>query len=260
MTKINRLVLLTVACLAAMTGCALAGPKRIPAADVKPGQYAQVLETKGAGAVRIQYVLYIPQDYAKAKEPWPLVLFLHGLGERAPDIEKVKKHGPPKLIARGKRFPFICISPQCPAKSWWPKEVGALKALLDDVAVRYNVDTDRVYVTGLSMGGFGTWALAIDQPKRFAAIAPICGKGVPGKVARIKHVPTWVFHGAKDRTVPLKASEEMVAALKAAGAEPKFTVYPDAGHDSWTATYANPEFWKWLLAQRRAGSGSSRLR
>jgi len=258
----NRLMLLTVACLVAMAGCALAGPKRIPAAEVKTGQYAQVLETKGAGAVRIQYLLYVPQDYAKAKEPWPLVLFLHGAGERGDNLDKVKVHGPPKLVARGKEFPFICISPQCPAKAWWdrPREIAALKALLDDAAARYNVDTGRVYVTGLSMGGFGTWALAIDQPKRFAAIAPICGKGDPEKVAAIKHVPTWVFHGAKDRTVPLKRSEEMVEALKAAGAEPKFTVYPDAGHDSWTATYNNPDFWKWLLAQRRAGSGSSRLR
>ena len=251
MTKMNRVMLLNVACLVAMTGCALAGPKRIPAADVKTGQYAQALETKGAEAGRIQYLLYIPQDYAKAKEPWPLVLFLHGAGERGDNLEKVKVHGPPKLAARGKQLPFICISPQCPAKSWWPKETKALVALLDDVAARYNVDTDRVYLTGLSMGGFGTWALAIDQPKRFAAIAPICGKGDPEKVAAIKHVPAWVFHGGKDRTVPLKASEVMVEALKAAGAEPKFTVYPEAGHDSWTATYDNPDFWKWLLAQRR---------
>ncbi len=251
MTKMNRRMLLNVACLVALAAGALAGAKRVPPAEVKTGQYAQVLETEAATAGRIEYWLYIPADYAGAKEPLPLVVFLHGLGERAPEIEKVKKHGPPKLIARGKPFPFICISPQCPAKSWWPKETKALVALLDEIGAKYNVDKDRVYLTGLSMGGFGTWALAIDQPKRFAAIAPICGKGDPAKVARIKHVPTWVFHGAKDRTVPLKASEDMVEALKAAGATPKFTVYPDAGHDSWTATYASDDFWKWLLAQRR---------
>jgi len=251
MPKTSRLLLLSLGCLVAMTGCALAGPKRIPPDEVKTGQYAQALETEATKAGRIEYWLYIPQDYAKAKEPWPLVLFLHGLGERAPEIEKVKKHGPPKLIARGKEFPFICLSPQCPANSWWPNETKAVVALLDEIEAKYNVDKDRVYVTGLSMGGFGTWALAIDQPKRFAAIAPICGKGDPTKVAAVKDVPTWVFHGGKDRTVPLTASQVMVDALKAAGAEPKFTVYPDAGHDSWTATYANPEFWTWLLAQRR---------
>ncbi len=251
MPKMNRLLLLSVACLAAVAAGALAGPKRVPPAEVKTGQYAQVLETGATKAGRIEYWLYIPAGYAGAKEPLPLVVFLHGLGERAPEIEKVKKHGPPKLIARGKPFPFICISPQCPAKSWWPQETKALVALLDEIEAKYNVDKDRVYLTGLSMGGFGTWALALDQPRRFAAIAPICGKGDPGKVARIKHVPTWVFHGGKDRTVPLKASEEMVEALKAAGGRPKFTVYPDAGHNSWTVTYNNPDFWKWLLAQRR---------
>ena len=251
MPKMNRLPLLTLACVIAATGCALAGPKPIPPAEVKTGQHAQVLETKAAATGRIEYWLYIPADYAKAKEPWPLVLFLHGAGERGDNLDKVKVHGPPKLVARGKPLPFICISPQCPAKSWWPMETKALVALLDEIGATYNVDKDRVYLTGLSMGGFGTWALAIDQPKRFAAIAPICGKGDPKKVAAIKHVPTWVFHGGKDRTVPLKRSEEMVEALKAAGAEPKFTVYPEAGHDSWTKTYEDPEFWKWLLAQRR---------
>jgi len=251
MPKMDRLLVLSLACLIAACGCAVAGAKRMPAANVKTGQYAQVLQTKAAASGRIAYLLYIPPDYAKATEPWPLVLFLHGAGERGEDLEKVKKHGPPKLAARGKQWPFICVSPQCPAKSWWPKETEALKTLLDDVAARYHVDTDRVYLTGLSMGGFGTWALAIDQPNRFAAIAPICGKGDPKKVAAIKDVPTWVFHGGKDKLVPLKASQVMVEALKAAGAAPKFTVYPDAGHDSWTATYNSAEFWKWLLAQRR---------
>lgn len=108
-----------------------------------------------------------------------------------------------------------------------------------------------MYLTGLSVGGYGTWLLAAAHPEKFAAIAPICGGGNPADARKLAKLPTWVFHGAKDPTVPLKRSEEMVEALKAAGAYPKFTVYPEAGHDSWTATYDNPEFYQWLLAQKR---------
>ncbi len=131
-----------------------------------------------------------------------------------------------------------------------------LNALLDSVIKEYHVDKDRVYLTGLSMGGFGTWALAAAFPGKFAALAPICGGGSPADAAKLARLPIWVFHGAKDNTVPLKRSEEMVEALKAAGGHPKFTVYPDAGHDSWTATYDNPEFYQWLLAQKRSRPSS----
>lgn len=256
MSKFSQVALATLVCGILAAGCAggKAGATRPDAAKaVQTGQYAQALEPVEGQHKGIKYLLYIPEDYAKAKKPWPVVLFLHGAGERGEDLEKVKVHGPPKLAGQGKAMPFICVSPQCPEKSWWSgdDQVAALKALLDDVEARYRVDKDRVYVTGLSMGGFGTWALAIDQPKRFAAIAPICGKGDPAKVAVIKDVPAWVFHGAKDGAVPTKESEVMVDALKAAGGKPKFTVYPEAGHDSWTETYASDEFWTWLLAQRR---------
>jgi len=203
--------------------------------------------------VEANYLLYLPKEYGKDKAgKWPLMLFLHGKGERGEDLEKVKRHGPPKLLARGKEMPFIVVSPQCPGDSWWPAELDMLKALLDEITETCAVDEDRIYLTRLSMGGFGTWALACDQPRRFAAIAPICGRGDPKKVSRIKHLPVWVFHGAKDRTVPLKGSREMVEALEAAGAEPKFTVYPDAGHDSWTRTYENKELYKWFLTHKRS--------
>jgi len=234
----------------------LAAEEQAPKAPAEPPaagkQVPQALEkTVDGKALALNYLLYLPKDYGKKGEKWPVVLFLHGAGERGDDLDKVKVHGPPKLIAAGKEFPFICISPQCPARAWWPAEVPALEALLDDLEARYAVDRDRVYLTGLSMGGFGTWALAFDQPKRFAALAPICGRGDTSKAALIKDVPTWVFHGGKDPTVPLKNSQDMVDALKAAGGSPKFTIYPEAGHDSWTATYNDPEFWKWLLEQRR---------
>lgn len=198
--------------------------------------------------VTMDYLLYLPKDYAE-QESWPLMLFLHGAGERGADLDRVKVHGPPKLIAAGKEFPMIVVSPQCPSDHWWrPNE---LNALLDEIVEKYKVDQDRIYVTGLSMGGFGTWALAAYAPDRFAALVPICGGGEAISVRWISHLPVWVFHGAKDSVVPLSASETMVEALRKAKGNVKFTVYPDADHDSWTETYNNPELYTWLLQQKR---------
>jgi len=198
--------------------------------------------------VKLNYLLYLPKDYEQ-KPGWPVLLYLHGAGERGDDLEKVKKHGPPKLIAAGKEFPFIVVSPQCPTGRWW--EPLELAALLDEIGERYKIDQDRIWVSGLSMGGFGTWALAAYQPNRFAAIVPICGGGEAFKTRMLAHLPVWVFHGAKDSTVPVERSQQMVDALKKLGSNVKFTIYPDAAHDSWTATYDNPELYEWLLQQRR---------
>lgn len=197
----------------------------------------------------LQYLLYLPKDYDPAKH-WPLVLFLHGAGERGNNLDKVRSYGIPKQIDEGQEFPFIVVSPQCPRNQWWDADV--LSQLLDKVESTYVVDADRIYVTGLSMGGFGTWDLAIRQPQRFAAIAPICGGGDEQQVHKIKHLPVWVFHGAKDNIVKLQESEKMVKALEACGGHVQFTVYPDAGHDSWTETYANPQLYSWLLEHSRA--------
>jgi predicted peptidase len=200
--------------------------------------------------VTMKYLLYLPKDY-ELKPSWPLLLFLHGAGERGDNLNLVKMHGPPKLIEAGKEFPFIVVSPQCRKDGWWePLEV---KTLLDEIVEKYKVDQDRIHVTGVSMGGFGTWYLAAFQPDRFAAIVPICGGGDPQGAKRFAHIPAWVFHGAKDPTVPLERSKQMVEALKKSGGDPKFTVYPDAGHDAWTQTYANPQLYEWLLRQKRTG-------
>ncbi len=244
--RIHLLVCLT-AGLSALSGCAFARGGE----PVQTGQHAQSFETQILKTVRVNYLLYLPPEYGKAGRKWPLMVFLHGAGERGDDLELVALHGPPKLIAQGRQFPFIVVSPQCPKDAWWPGELDALKALLGHLIATHAVDEDRIYLTGLSMGGFGAWAWAVDEPDRFAALVPICGRGDPEKVSRITHLPVWVFHGAKDQTVPLEASQEMVDALKAAGAEPKFTVYPEAGHDSWTATYESQELYDWLLEQRR---------
>lgn len=198
--------------------------------------------------IALDYLLYLPPDYEK-QQKWPLMLFLHGAGERGSNLDKVKSHGPPMLIEQGKQFPFIVVSPQCPKGRFW--QPAELSALLDDLVSRYKVDQDRIYLTGLSMGGFGTWALAASSPNRFAAIVPICGGGDPATAKRLAHLPVWVFHGAKDPIVAPKRSQEMVDALKQNGGNVNFTVYPNAGHDSWTAAYNDPKLYEWLLQQKR---------
>ena len=161
----------------------------------------------------------------------------------------VRKIGVAKLVEAGQQFPFVIVSPQCPKDKMW--EPFELTALLDEIVEKYKVDQDRIYVTGQSMGGFGTWSLAAHSPNRFAAIVPICGGGETIWARRLANLPVWVFHGAKDPTVPLEMSEKMVESLKKRGGNPKFTVYPEAKHDAWTETYANLELYEWLLQQKR---------
>jgi len=230
-----------------LAGAAVLVPTMASAAEPTTGQ--KPCELDRTIKVQMKYLLALPKDYDQ-KDSWPLLLFLHGAGERGNNLELVKKHGPPKLIEAGQQFPFIVVSPQCPEGRWW--EPVELAALVDEIVENCKVDQDRIYVTGLSMGGFGTWSLAAYQPKRFAAIAPICGGGEPIIAKLFTPIPAWVFHGAKDFVVPLERSEKMVEAMKQAGGIVKFTVYPEAGHDSWTESYANPELYDWLLQQKRA--------
>jgi len=196
----------------------------------------------------IKYLLYLPDDDENSENHWPLILFLHGAGERGDDLSRVKSHGPPRLVNEGRSLPFIIVSPQCPENQRWEPE--KLKLLLDQIITNYRVDQSRIYLTGLSMGGFGTWAMAAEYPNQFAAIAPVCGGGNPAAAKKLSHIPAWVFHGAKDDLVPIKKSEEMVNALKREDGNVRFTVYPDAGHDSWTETYNNKELYNWLLKHR----------
>ncbi len=214
----------------------------------KQGDPGTMLEKEMKDDGKVKYLLYLPESYQSSHKKWSLLLFLHGAGERGNDLQKVKLHGPPKLIEHGQQFPFIVVAPQCPEDQWW--DIENLDKLLKDVTAEYRIDTTRQYLTGLSMGGYGTWALATEYPNRFAAIAPVCGGGDPSKVETIKHIPVWVFHGAKDEVVPIEKSQEMVAALTALGADVKFTVYPEAAHDSWTETYANPKLYEWFLKHK----------
>lgn len=197
--------------------------------------------------VRLPYLLHLPEAYGKVERKWPLIVFLHGSGERGDDPEKLKLHGIPKVVERDPSFPFVAVSPQCPENSFWTAHLDSVTALIDDTIAQYDVDPDRVYLTGLSMGGWGTWALAIAHPDRFAAIAPICGGENPNRASTLKEVPVWAFHGAKDTVTPAHYSQAMVDALRRAGADVRFTLYEHADHDSWTETYDNPALYEWFL-------------
>jgi len=194
------------------------------------------------------YLLFLPEEY-ETQQQWPLILFLHGSGERGSNLEIVKRHGIARIVEEELNFPFITVSPQCPQGEKW--SVQHLSDLFDEVMDTYHVDPDRVYLTGLSMGGYGTWCWAAAQPHRFAAIAPVCGRGDPTEACNLKNLPVWVFHGGRDAVVPLSQSEVMVSALKACGGNVKFTVYPEAGHDSWTQTYSYSGLYEWFLQHRR---------
>ena len=223
---------------------------------MKSGQQtSQTLDVRHTSPIKMDYLLYLPEEYGIENKQWPLVLFLHGAGERGDSLDLVTLHGPPKLVKQGKHFPFVLVSPQCPLGQFWrPDE---LDGLLKHIQNKIQIDKNRIYVTGLSMGGFGTWALAERYPNRFAAIVPICGRGNPFIAGWIKHLPTWVFHGDADSVVQVENSRKMVEALKEAGNPVRYTEYPGVGHDSWTETYDNPELYGWLLKQERKENTSS---
>ncbi len=233
-----------------LIGCA----KRERKSDsVLPGsQHSQTFEKTVTKTVGCKYLLFLPADYGEKKQHWPMIMFLHGAGERGSELEKLKKCPLPRIVENQKSFPFIVVSPQCPEGQFWTEETEVLINLLDDIVARYDVDTERIYLTGLSMGGHGTWSLAIAEPERFAAVAPVCGANRPYMAYRLKDVPVWAFHGAKDKVVPLRKSKEMVNAIRKSGGDAKLTIYPDAGHDAWTETYSNQGLYDWFLEHRKS--------
>lgn len=196
------------------------------------------------------YLAFLPRSYSAKGSGLPLILFLHGSGERGTDLEKVKAWGPPAIAARDPDFPFIVIAPQLAEGEAW--HALALKGLLDQVLAKYNVDRRRVYLTGLSLGGYGAWDLAMRYPAYFAAVAPICGGGIARLVEKMRAVPTWVFHGKKDDAVPEDESARMVAALQAAGGNVRYTVLPEAGHvEAWVHAYDQAGLFAWFLEHSR---------
>jgi len=230
------------------------GPAGTALAQPAPVQQAQRFERKVTKTLQLGYLLYLPKGYeVDKKKKWPLVLFLHGSGERGDSLDLVKVHGIPKIVEEQPDFPAIAVSPQCPKDAWWGAELqqDALEGLLDQVGRKYRVDPDRVYLTGLSMGGYGAWELAMRQPRRFAALVPICGGGDSTRACLLAEIPTWIFHGAKDDAVPPAESQRMYEALKACGGDVRFTLYPEVDHLSWVPAYADPALYEWLFRQRR---------
>lgn len=197
----------------------------------------------------LPHILFTPRAYGAGEQSWPLMLFLHGAGERGSDLRKLRKYGPPRIVEKDPDFPFILVAPQCPSGTYWRS--APLLQLVDHVIATHAVDQRRVYVTGVSMGGYGTWQLAANAPERFAAIAPICGGGDPLAAQWIKDLPIWAFHGERDDIVPLSETLRMVEAVRLAGGNPKLTVYPGVGHDSWTPAYAEPELYRWFLSHEK---------
>ena len=220
---------------------------------------AKQFKLKKTQAIQLDYLLFLPKGYeAKSEKRWPLILFLHGAGERGTNVWKAATHGPPKNVTSNPDFPFIVVSPQCPEGEIWSND--ALLALLDEITRKHGVDTNRIYLTGLSMGGYGTWRLGLTHPEKFAAIVPICGGGelitvlvANGEKAKaLKTMGVWAFHGGKDPVVPVEESQRMVDLVKKAGVrDVKFKIYPEAGHDSCTETYKDPELYEWLLKHER---------
>ena len=216
---------------------------------------------KGADGTEHKYVLFVPHDYKKGT-PTPTILFLHGAGETKPK-EGAKPKGTPKMPVevglgpaikeREKTFPFLTIIPQAPRFGWGAGSDGAKMALgiLEQVEKEYSVDPKRLYLTGLSMGGMGTWSLAMAMPDKWAAIVPICGRGDTKSADKIKDLPTWAFHGDADTAVNVSGSRDMIAAIKKAGGEPKYTEYPGVGHNSWVKAYGTDELYEWLLKQKK---------
>lgn len=184
-------------------------------------------------------------------EPSPLVLFLHGAGERGADLDLVAVHGPPQQARAGRRLPFLLAAPQCPADSWWTWQAEALDALLDDLLATYPIDPDRIYLTGLSMGAIGAWDLAAHYPGRFAAMVPICGAAGRWMTANLIGLPIWAFHNEDDPAVPVAGTTGIVEALRERGGDVRATINPTGGHDAWTAAYDDPAVYDWMLQQRR---------
>lgn len=214
-------------------------------------QQIKSFTTQMSYETELDYLLYLPPDYDK-DAPTPLILFLHGAGERGDDLTLVASQGLPKYLETHD-IPAMVVSPQCPPDEMWNSYHSELIQLIDQISKAYTVDSRRVYLTGLSMGGYGTWDLARLNPERFAAIAPICGGihhliDLDRAVTLLQSMPIWTFHGALDEIVPISETQRIVDALEAVGADVQFTVYPDLNHDSWTRTYNNPDLYTWLFS------------
>ena len=254
-------------CLIALIAVSFAQNSAASAADNRDRFEARVYEC--ASGDSLPYRLLKPKDYAPEKE-YPLVLFFHGAGERGDDNRRQLIHGMNEFASDEmmEKRPCFVAAPQCPSDIQWVDTPWMLDAhtmpdepttpmrraleLSSALEKEFSIDARRIYVTGLSMGGFGTWDAIQRHPHRFAAAVPVCGGADVAKAKDIAHIPVWVFHGDRDGVVKTKRSHDIVAALKKAGGSPRYTEYPNTGHNAWKATYGNSEMYEWLFSQRKA--------
>lgn len=264
--------LFTLSTAAVMSAQESDAPKETKATSADPLEAFEARQYEGGeGELSLPYRLLKPIGFeAENRDPqqrYPLVVFLHGAGERGDDNERQLIHGGRNFAdeAMRRRHPAFVVAPQCPAEKTWSlvrglalgnkddarKPVQSVLGLIEQLKQEFPVDENRIYVGGLSMGGFGTWEILKVQPELAAAAFPICGGGDPDAVERFKSTPIWVFHGGADGVVPPERSRDMVDALKAVGGNVIYTEYEGVGHDSWTQTFNNLLMWDWLFAQRK---------
>ena len=220
----------------------------VSAAEPEAGQHAQPAVDED----NYRYQLFIPRAVSSAdpERKWPLMVFLHGSGERGDDVDAVKRHGPPKRADSDPDFPFILISPLLPAEQDW--DIAKLERILDHALATLPIDPDRVYLTGLSRGGHATWRWGAADPGRFAALAPVAGRGDATTGCALTDIPVWAFHGDRDDVVEPEGSFAMARAIRACGGrKSRLTIYPDLGHNAWDPAYDDAELYLWLLEQRR---------
>lgn len=224
------------------------------AAQHEPGQQVE-MSFKTSDGAEVGYLMYVPETYdAQSETKLPMMLFLHGRGESNGPLSLVAKWGPPKLASSKEDFPFILVSPQCPREDYWNStaQLDRLTELMDHITSNYAVDEKKMVLTGLSMGGYGSWALAARQPTKFSAVVPVCGGGKPEFAEKIKDIPIWAWHGDQDGAVPFKLSVDMVDQIKqAGGTKVKFTSLEGIGHNCWSAAYGTPQLYQWMLQQSR---------
>ncbi len=219
------------------------------ATEPTPATRGFVLEGLGPGDRNIVYFVQLPKGTAAGAGRWPLLVFLHGRGESGGGLRRVAVHGPIKASVGMDDFPFLVVAPHLPVDvSWDPEWVTAV---VGDAMSRWPVDRDRVYLTGLSLGGHGTWDTAARYPDMFAAIAPVSGRGDQERACSLAGLPIWSFHGVLDDIVAASDNQAMVDAVRRCGGEPGLTLYPDTGHDAWTGTYDDPRLYAWLLSHSR---------
>jgi predicted peptidase len=202
-----------------------------------------------SNAVRkMQYLQYLPSEYEKV-DKWPLIISLHGSGERGSDISLLQRFGIQHRIANDNLFPFIVLCPQCPENCIWEMQFDLITELLENAKSELKVDESKVILTGYSMGGYGVWNYAMLFPNRFTAIVPVSGGGmIEKKVKVLKDLPIWTFHGVNDKSVPIEETQKLVDILRANNSNVKFSIYQDCGHEVCTTAYDNDELYDWLLS------------